>query len=93
MAYVLVMELASIHGTFVWFHEQITASLDEMMEVLVKEQAVAQRDQFAAFRLLEQIMEALENCHHGRRKSFQQRDGSGSGCHCGCGMGSDPFPE
>jgi hypothetical protein len=31
-----------------------------MMEVLVKEQAAAQRDQFTSFKLLEQIAEALE---------------------------------
>jgi hypothetical protein len=31
-----------------------------MMEVLVREQAVAQRDWFASFRLLEQIVEVLE---------------------------------
>jgi hypothetical protein len=60
VANALVMESASIWGTFVQFHEQIATSLDKMMEVLVKEQAVAQRDQFTAFRLLEQITEALE---------------------------------
>jgi hypothetical protein len=31
-----------------------------MMEVLVKEQAAVQRDKFASFRLLEQIVEVLE---------------------------------
>jgi hypothetical protein len=31
-----------------------------MMEVLVKKQVAVQRNQFAAFRLLEWIMEALE---------------------------------
>jgi hypothetical protein len=31
-----------------------------MTEVLVKEQAVVQRDQFASFKLLERIVEALE---------------------------------
>jgi hypothetical protein len=31
-----------------------------MMEVLVKKQAAAQRDQFAVFRLLEQIAEGME---------------------------------
>jgi hypothetical protein len=40
-ANVLVMESASIQGTFIWFHEQIVTSLDRMMEVLVKEQAAA----------------------------------------------------
>jgi hypothetical protein len=40
MANVLVMESASIWGTFMWFHKQIATSLDRMMEVLVKEQAV-----------------------------------------------------
>jgi hypothetical protein len=34
--------------------------LDRMTEVLVKEQAAAQRDQFASFKLLERIVEALE---------------------------------
>jgi hypothetical protein len=56
----LVMESASIRGTFIWFHEQIATSLDRMMEVSVKEQAAAQRDRFASFKLLESIMEALE---------------------------------
>jgi hypothetical protein len=57
---VLVTESASIRGIFVWFNEQIATNLDRMMEVLVREQVVAQRDQFVSFRLLEQIMEALE---------------------------------
>jgi hypothetical protein len=56
----LVMELASIRGTFLWFHKHITTSLDRMMEVLVKEQVAMQRDQFVTFRFLEQIVEALE---------------------------------
>jgi hypothetical protein len=56
----LVTESASIQGTFIGFHEHITTSLDRMTEVLVKEQAVAQRDRFASFKLLEQIVEALE---------------------------------
>jgi hypothetical protein len=56
----LVTESASIRGTFIWFHEQIVTSLDRMTEVLVKEQAAAQRDRFASFKLLEQIAEALE---------------------------------
>jgi hypothetical protein len=56
----LVTESASIQETFIQFHEQITMSLDRMMEVLVKEQAVAQRDRFASFKLLKQIVEALE---------------------------------
>jgi hypothetical protein len=60
VANVLVMDLASIWGTLVWFHKQITTSLDKMIEVLVREQAAAQRDQFAAFRSLKQITEALE---------------------------------
>jgi hypothetical protein len=60
MANALVMESASIWGTFVQFQKQIATSLDRMMEVLVKEQAAMQRDQFASFRLLEWIMEALE---------------------------------
>jgi hypothetical protein len=60
VANALVMELASIQGTFIWFHEQIATSLDRMTEVLVKEQSVAQRDRFASFRLLERIAEALE---------------------------------
>jgi hypothetical protein len=60
MANALVTESASIRGTFVWFHEQIVTSLDRMTEVLVREQAVAQRDHFASFRLLERIVEALE---------------------------------
>jgi hypothetical protein len=37
VANALVTESASIQGTFVQFHEQITASLDKMTEVLVKE--------------------------------------------------------
>jgi hypothetical protein len=57
---VLVTELASIQGTFVQSHEQITTSLDRMMEVLVKEQVVAQRDWFVSFRLLKWIVETLE---------------------------------
>jgi hypothetical protein len=56
----LVTESASIRGTFIRFHEQITTSLDRMMEVLVKEQVVAQRDRFMSFKLLEWIAEALE---------------------------------
>jgi hypothetical protein len=56
----LVTESASIQGTFIRFHEQIMTSLDRMTEVLVKEQAVAQRDRFASFKLLERIAEALE---------------------------------
>jgi hypothetical protein len=56
----LVTASASIRGTFIWFHEQIVTSLDRMTEVLVKEQAAAQRDRFASFRLLERIAEALE---------------------------------
>jgi hypothetical protein len=56
----LVTESASIRGTFIWFHEHIATSFDRMTEVLVKEQAAAQRDRFAAFKLLEQIVEALE---------------------------------
>jgi hypothetical protein len=56
----LVTESASIRGTFIRFHEQITTSLDRMTEVLAKEQAAVQRDQFASFKLLEQIVEALE---------------------------------
>jgi hypothetical protein len=56
----LVTESASIQGTFIWFHEQIATSLDRMTEVLVKEQAAAQRDQFTSFKLLERIVEALE---------------------------------
>jgi hypothetical protein len=56
----LVTESASIHGTFVRFHEQIATSLDRMMEVLVREQAAAQRDRVASFRLLERIAEVLE---------------------------------
>jgi hypothetical protein len=56
----LVTESASIRGTFIWFHEQITMSLDRMTEVLVKEQVAAQRDWFASFKLLERITEALE---------------------------------
>jgi hypothetical protein len=35
-------------------------SLDRMTEVLVKEQAAAQRDRFASFKLLKWIVEALE---------------------------------
>jgi hypothetical protein len=34
--------------------------LDRMTKVLVKEQAAAQRDRFASFKLLERIAEALE---------------------------------
>jgi hypothetical protein len=60
MANALVTESASIQGTFIWFHEQIVTSLNRMMEVLVREQAAAQRDRFASFRLLEWIAEALE---------------------------------
>jgi hypothetical protein len=56
----LVTESASIQGTFIWFHEQIATSLDRMMEVLVKEQAAVQRDQFVSFKLLEWIVEVLE---------------------------------
>jgi hypothetical protein len=56
----LVTESASIQGTFVWFHKQIATSLNRMMEVLVKEQAAVQRDQFVSFRLLEWIVEVLE---------------------------------
>jgi hypothetical protein len=56
----LVTESASIRGTFIRFHEQIATSLDRMTEVLVKEQAAAQKDQFASFKLLERIAEALE---------------------------------
>jgi hypothetical protein len=56
----LVMESASIQGTFIRFHKQIATSLDRMMEVLVKEQAAAQRNRFASFKLLEQIAEALD---------------------------------
>jgi hypothetical protein len=60
VANALVTESASIWGTFIRFHEQITTSLDRMMEVLVKEQAAAQKDCFASFKLLERIAEALE---------------------------------
>jgi hypothetical protein len=56
----LVTELASIRGTFIWFHEQIATSLDRMTKVLVKEQVAAQRDRSASFKLLERIVEALE---------------------------------
>jgi hypothetical protein len=56
----LVTESASIQGTFIRFHEHIAMSLDRMTEVLVKEQAAAQRDRLASFKLLEQIAEALE---------------------------------
>jgi hypothetical protein len=35
-------------------------SLEEMTEVLLKEQVAAQRDQFTSFKLLERIAEALE---------------------------------
>jgi hypothetical protein len=56
----LVMESASIRGTFIQFHEHIATSLDRMTEVLVKEQAAAQRDRFASFKLLKWIAEALE---------------------------------
>jgi hypothetical protein len=56
----LVTESASIRGTFIWFHEHIATSLDRMMEVLVKEQAAAQRDRFTSFKLLKRIAEALE---------------------------------
>jgi hypothetical protein len=56
----LVTASASIQGAFIQFHEQIVASLDKMMEVLVKEQAAVQRDWFVAFRLFKQITEALE---------------------------------
>jgi hypothetical protein len=56
----LVTESASIRGTFIRFHEHIATSLDRMTEVLVKEQVAAQRDRFAAFKLLERIAEALE---------------------------------
>jgi hypothetical protein len=52
MANVLVTQSASIQGTFMQFHKQIATSLDRMTEVLVKEQVVMQRDQFATFRLL-----------------------------------------
>jgi hypothetical protein len=60
VANVLVTESASIRGTFIWFHEQITTSLDRMTEVLVKEQVAVQRDRFMSFKLLERIVEALE---------------------------------
>jgi hypothetical protein len=56
----LVTESASIRGTFIWFHEHIATSLDRMTEALVTEQVAAQRDRFAAFKLLERIAEALE---------------------------------
>jgi hypothetical protein len=56
----LVTESASIRGTFIRFHEHIAISLDRMMEVLVKEQAAAQRNRFASFKLLERIAETLE---------------------------------
>jgi hypothetical protein len=56
----LVTESASIRGTFIWFHKHITKSLDRMTEALVKEQAAAQRDRSAAFKLLEWIVEVLE---------------------------------
>jgi hypothetical protein len=56
----LVTESASIRGTFIRFHEHIMTSLDRMTEVPVKEQAAAQRDRFASFKLLEWIAEALE---------------------------------
>jgi hypothetical protein len=59
-ANVLVTESASIRGTFIQFHEHIATSLDRMTEVLVKEQATAQRDRFASFKLLKRIAEALE---------------------------------
>jgi hypothetical protein len=55
----LVMESASIRGTFIRFHEHIATSLDRITKVLVKEQ-VAQRDRFMAFKLLERIAEVLE---------------------------------
>jgi hypothetical protein len=42
MANALVMESASIQGTFIWFHKQIATTLDRMTEVLVKEQVAAQ---------------------------------------------------
>jgi flagellar motor component MotA len=60
MANALVTVSASIQGAFMQFHKQIVASLDKMIEVLVKEQAAVQRDWFVAFRLLKQITEALE---------------------------------
>jgi hypothetical protein len=60
VANALVTESASIRGTFVRFHEQIATSLDRMTEVLVREQAAAQRDRVVSFRLLEQIVEVLE---------------------------------
>jgi hypothetical protein len=56
----LVTELASIRGTFIQFYEHIAMSLDRMTEVLVKEQAAAQRDRFTSLKLLERIAEALE---------------------------------
>jgi hypothetical protein len=69
-ANVLVIELASIWETFVWFYEHVVVSLDKMMEVLVKEQVTVQRDHFAAFKLLEQVMEAQRDHCQGRWRSF-----------------------
>jgi hypothetical protein len=60
MANTFVTESASIQGTFMQFHEKIAASLDRMTEVLMKEQAAAQREHFAALVLLEQVTEVLE---------------------------------
>jgi hypothetical protein len=77
VANALVTELASIRGTFIWFHEQISGSIDRMAQVLMKEQVVVQQDRFAAFKLLEWIAEALERSSP--RQAEAERSSSGHG--------------
>jgi hypothetical protein len=56
----LVIESAAVRATFIQFQDTLAESLDRLTVFMVKEQAEAQEDHQAAFRLLEWIVETLE---------------------------------
>jgi nitric oxide reductase activation protein len=56
----LVIESAAVRATFIQFQDTLAESLNRLTAFMVKEQAEAQEDRQAAFRLLERIAETLE---------------------------------
>jgi hypothetical protein len=56
----LVTESAAVWAMFIQFQDTLAGSLNRLMGFLVKEQAEAQEDHQASFRLLERIAEMLE---------------------------------
>jgi hypothetical protein len=77
-ANVLVTESAAVWATFIQFQDTLAGSLDRLTGFLVKEQAEAQENHQASFRLLERIMETVERSSP-RRAGVVPTEGSAAG--------------